>query len=73
MSLAAMASQTNVANEPEWIYVSGHRVVHVLPFRDDDEAEPWQFVMTQAFLGWRPIRHGRNLLLIPDRENWGIA
>lgn len=59
--------------EPEWIYVSGRRVVHAFSFREGNEDQPWLFVMTHAFLGWRAIRRGRDLLLIPDRENWGIA
>lgn len=54
------------ADEPEWIYVVGRKVIHKMPFRLDDEPEPWLFLLDLAFEGWRVLRRGPDLVLIPE-------
>lgn len=63
---ATFGENKAAADEPEWIYIVGRKVIHKLPFRMDDEPEPWQFPLDLAFEGWRILRRGTDLVLVPE-------
>ena len=75
-----------VTDEPEWIYIIGRTEIHKLPFRLEDEPEPWLFLLDLAFEGWRIIRREADLVLVPEpaalvpwfhlakiKPHWGVA
>lgn len=68
-----LATEPDDFNETGWIYVHSRYSVHKFPFRTSDGVNPWAFVMHHAFLGWRAIRKGNDLILVPDEYHWGFA
>lgn len=60
-------------NDPVWVRVCGRMVTHSFPFREEGETEPWGFPLALSFEGWRPIRNGQELLIVPDDQPWGLA
>jgi hypothetical protein len=60
-------------SDPHMVRVTDGRIIHSFEF-DNGEDFPWLRPLLWAFEGWRLIRDGDVLLIVPDDEKpWGIA
>jgi hypothetical protein len=58
--------------DPQWVKITDGRVSHSFEFYSGEEF-PWLRPLLWGFEGWRLMRSGKDLLIVPEDKPWGIA